>query len=59
MAENQLLCEFASSNPGDLQHRLTEVFDSLIQESEDEVVTKLKTELERILEERINALSQD
>ncbi len=59
MANNPLLEGFEDANPGELQQRLTETFDRLLDETDDVAVEGVKAELERVLREKIDALSQD
>jgi hypothetical protein len=61
MANNPLLEEFATAHPGNLQRRLTDAFDGLVPLTQDDeaAVVQLKTELDAVLQERINALGQD
>ena len=56
---NSLLEEFATSNTGDLQRRLTDIFDNYLNQPDDTAIHRIKEELETILQERIDALSKD
>jgi len=59
MAKNSLLEEFAKYNTGDLQRRLTNRFDKSLNQPDDTAIHRIKEELETILQEKINALSED
>ena len=59
MAQNSLLEEFASSNQGNIYRRLTDRFDKHLSKTDEDATSRLKTELEVILQERIDALSQN
>ena len=59
MADNKLLEEFADQNSGNLQRRLTDFFDIVLNIPDEEAVLKLRQELDVILLERINASGQD
>lgn len=59
MANNQLLEGFAAANSGDLQRRLTDSFDTVLAGDDEAAATHLKAEMDRILQERIDALGQD
>ncbi|MEX1277042.1 MAG: hypothetical protein WEE20_13980 [Bacteroidota bacterium] len=59
MPANQLLNEFAQLNPDELSLRMTELFDSLLRETDESATESIKTDLERFLQERIDALEKD
>jgi hypothetical protein len=59
MANNPLLEEFATAHAGNLQRRLADAFDGLLTQTDEAAAVQLKTELDDVLQERINALGQD
>ena len=59
MANNTLLEEFVNQNPGNLQYRLTDTFDQMLMENEETAIERIRSELEAIIEEHINALDQN
>lgn len=59
MPTNKLLSEFSTLNGDDLARRITDLFDSLLEETDETSAESLKEELERILQERIDALDQN
>lgn len=59
MPTNQLLNEFSESNRDDLSQRITDLFDNSLEEADEAAAALLKEELERVLQERINALDQN
>jgi hypothetical protein len=56
MPNNPLLAEFVQAAPSDLQSRVTDAFDALLDEEEQSQISGLKEALIQVLEERINAL---
>lgn len=59
MAENNLLDEFATQHPSDLGRRLADVFDGLLDLSDDEATSRVHQELNRLLQEKIDEACQD
>ena len=56
MPNNPLLAEFVQTDPTDLQSRVTDTFDTLLDAEEEDQVVALKDALIQTLEERIDAL---
>lgn len=54
-----MLSEFLNDNRDELTQRLTELFDSILNNTDESAAETLKSELENILEERINALNEN
>lgn len=59
MANNLLIEGFATSHAGDLHRRLSDAFDSVLSASDEAAATRLKSELDTLLQERIIAHSQN
>lgn len=59
MPTNGMLNEFANANTDELARRMTELFDSSLDETDESATESLKSELEKIIEERINALDEN
>jgi hypothetical protein len=59
MPDNDILSEFLNENRDELAQRLTELFDSILNNTDESAAETLKSELENILEERINALNEN
>ncbi len=55
MPNDPLLSSFVSENQGDLHLRLADLYDSLLSLSDEDAAKRLKQELDRILQERIDA----
>jgi phenylpyruvate tautomerase PptA (4-oxalocrotonate tautomerase family) len=59
MPRNELINEFSHSNEDQLAQRITDLFDTRLDETDESVAILLREELERILQERIDALDQN
>jgi len=59
MPNNELIDEFVRSNTNELACRMTELFDSLLNETDELATESIKSELHTILEERIDALDEN
>lgn len=58
MPNDPLVRSFVAANPGVLQERLAELYDSLLSAGDEEAARRLREELDRILQERIDAPRQ-
>jgi len=59
MPANEMLNAFANANADELATRMTELFDMMLDGPDESAIEALKSELERILEGRINALDEN
>jgi len=59
MPTNELLNEFIIINTDSLARRMTDLFDSILDETDESATESLKSELQRILEESIHALDEN
>jgi succinate dehydrogenase flavin-adding protein (antitoxin of CptAB toxin-antitoxin module) len=55
MPSDPLLSSFVAASQGGLQQRLAELYDSLLNEPDEDAAQRLRDELDRILLERIDA----
>jgi len=59
MPANEMLNEFANANNDELAVRMTELFDVALDGPDESAIETLKSELETILQEKINALDEN